>query len=214
MIIYNYHPITKEFVSSSEADPDPLEPGAYLIPANATEIVPPLGIPAEHAAIFSPITGWSVVPDLRGQTFYDANRNAVVINTLGDAPAGLSASLTLAQLLADAQAGRISHIEQEYESREHADIAYMGTLFQADDDAQKMVDRVLIAQAGVAPVGFGWYDVTNAKIQMTNAELQGLANAIFLRNQPLVENKQAKKAAIRAVQPSATAVDEVNAVVW
>lgn len=41
MIVYNYHPITHEYTGYSEADPDPLEDGRWLIPANATTISPP-----------------------------------------------------------------------------------------------------------------------------------------------------------------------------
>lgn len=113
-------------------------------------------------------------------------------------------------LLAKAKAARISYIEEQYEAREHADIVYLGATFQTGDESQKLIDRVLSAQNGTAPAGFGWYDITNTKVQMTNADLQGLANAIFLRNQPLFDNKQARKAAIRAAATAA----EVEAVTW
>ena len=68
MKIYNYHRDTGEFINESIANESPLEPGVYLIPANATQIKPP-AVSANEAAVF--VDGWQVVPDFRGQIAYD-----------------------------------------------------------------------------------------------------------------------------------------------
>jgi hypothetical protein len=47
MTIYHYHPTYKYYTGSSQADESPLEPGVYLIPAHATDIVPPNCAPTE-----------------------------------------------------------------------------------------------------------------------------------------------------------------------
>ena len=49
--VYNYDPITKEFVSIGYAQESPLEPGVFLIPAYATETPPP-NIPLGKVAIW------------------------------------------------------------------------------------------------------------------------------------------------------------------
>lgn len=41
MQVYNYNPITREFVGTEIADPNPLVEGEWLIPAHATTIEPP-----------------------------------------------------------------------------------------------------------------------------------------------------------------------------
>lgn len=41
MKVYNYHPEYKHFTGGSQADESPLEPGAFIFPANSTTIAPP-----------------------------------------------------------------------------------------------------------------------------------------------------------------------------
>ena len=68
MKIYNYHPTTKEYLSTTEAYPSPLEPENYLIPANSTTIAPPAAKEKE-AAVFTTVE-WNIAPDYRGETTY------------------------------------------------------------------------------------------------------------------------------------------------
>jgi hypothetical protein len=41
MNIYHYHPNTQQLIAAGVADPSPLEPGKWLVPAHATELEPP-----------------------------------------------------------------------------------------------------------------------------------------------------------------------------
>jgi len=49
MRIYNYHPLTGVYLGESDADPNPLEPDAPIIPAFATTIAPPTCNSGEQA---------------------------------------------------------------------------------------------------------------------------------------------------------------------
>ena len=78
MKIYNYHPDYKYFYSESEADPSPLEPGVFLIPAHATDIKPPT-CESNQIQIFNE-TSWDIIEDKRG-TYYSTQTQQVIENT-------------------------------------------------------------------------------------------------------------------------------------
>jgi hypothetical protein len=82
--IYNYHPNTGEYLGVSFADPDPMNDGQFLIPANATEIEPPESA-SNTVAVFSEGT-WSLVPDHRGETWFMPDRSPIEINEIGVMP--------------------------------------------------------------------------------------------------------------------------------
>ena len=44
MNIYHYHPNTQQLIAAGVADPSPLEPGKWLVPAHATELEPPAAV--------------------------------------------------------------------------------------------------------------------------------------------------------------------------
>jgi hypothetical protein len=52
MLVYNYRPDNHVYVGTSPADPDPLNPGNWLIPANATVIPVPNPVPPGQRAVF------------------------------------------------------------------------------------------------------------------------------------------------------------------
>jgi hypothetical protein len=58
MIAYNYHPQTGVFLGQFEADESPLEPGIFILPANATFQAPPSA--QERKQIVWVGQGWEV----------------------------------------------------------------------------------------------------------------------------------------------------------
>jgi hypothetical protein len=84
MRIFHYHPVTHEYVGTSEADESPLEPGVFLIPANATDIEPAL--PGDgQVAVFNEST-WITNEDHRGLRCWKADGTPFTIDSLGPFP--------------------------------------------------------------------------------------------------------------------------------
>lgn len=77
MKIYNYDPDYKYFYFESEADPSPLEPGVFLIPAHSTDIKPPT-CESNKIQIFNG-TSWDIVEDARG-IYYSIETLEVIEN--------------------------------------------------------------------------------------------------------------------------------------
>jgi hypothetical protein len=93
MIVYHYHPDTKEYLGVSEPQESPLEPGVYLIPEYATEISPfeSTGIePGEHQQYAWLGDKWGIWPDYRTVKIYSTKDGSEEdIRTFGeDIPKG------------------------------------------------------------------------------------------------------------------------------
>lgn len=96
MKIYNYSPITFEYISEIEAKKDPLTPGRYLIPANATDIKVILPNNDNEIPVFDKMhQKWELKKDYRNKPCWyiitDTNRGFIagqpaVITTIGDPP--------------------------------------------------------------------------------------------------------------------------------
>lgn len=95
MQIWHYHPDTKELLGAGTADAHPIEGGEWLHPAHSTPAAPPA--PREGQATVFSGSGWSSVPDHRGETWWMAdaklNTQPLTITSVGD-PAGWTPPLT------------------------------------------------------------------------------------------------------------------------
>lgn len=134
MKIYNYNPITGEFISSADADESPLEVGEYLLPAHATEIAPPTPR-ALFTAVFSSGV-WSEIEDHRGERWFDSTGKSVIIEVLGAVQSGLSVVVPDAISAEKTKADRIAQILLELAALDlkkirplaDGDLAYLATL--------------------------------------------------------------------------------------
>jgi hypothetical protein len=60
MKIFHYHPKTGAFLSEGTADPSPLEPGKWLVPAYATATMPPAAQSGKQAVWVD--SAWQLQP--------------------------------------------------------------------------------------------------------------------------------------------------------
>ena len=115
MKVYNYDAVTGEFISETNATPNPRVPNDWLIPANATMIEPPV-MTQNEAVVFNG-TSWDLVADYRERTFYDIDGNEVTLDLGEDKNAGHLDAIPQAVIDARDNVVRINAIKlkaQEY----------------------------------------------------------------------------------------------------
>lgn len=89
-IAYGVHPTTRELVGSTFADPDPMNEGAWLVPANAFLEEPPAPAPGHVVRRAEDLAGWEVVQDNRGLVYSTETGLATSLTELGELPAGFT----------------------------------------------------------------------------------------------------------------------------
>ena len=109
MKIYNYSPISGEYISTTDADESPLETGEFLLPAHATTLAPPAPR-YSFAAVFT--SGeWCEVEDHRGETWFDMVGIPVKIETLGTIAAEMVQTVPALVAAANIKASRTAEIK-------------------------------------------------------------------------------------------------------
>lgn len=121
---------------------------------------------------------------------------------------GVIIPATASQLLTEAQTVQISTLEADYNTAIQLPVTYMATTFQADLLSQNVLTKSLVA--GSVPADFYWLATNNTQVNMTFAQLQGLAGVMLVQGQVAFAKLQAKKKAVR----DATTVSAVQLVSW
>ncbi|MFG1487654.1 hypothetical protein ABMA58_00220 [Oceanospirillum sp. HFRX-1_2] len=84
LTVYSYHMETLEYTGPVEADPDPMAPGEYLVPAQATRVEPPAT--GEHQVAVFVGDDWEIRDDYRGTEYWLADRSQHQIKIIGEVP--------------------------------------------------------------------------------------------------------------------------------
>lgn len=112
--------------------------------------------------------------------------------------------------LNQAKSDQIATLINDYKTAIQLPVAYMSTTFQADEYSQNLLTKSLAP--GSVPNGFFWLDANNAKVQMTFAQLQGLALAMLNQGQTAFSKLQTLKDQVRAA--STDTVEKVRLIIW
>lgn len=91
LVIYHADSVTGEYIGSGFADPDPLEPGKWIIPARAFTEKPPIADKG-YVAVFTPglESNWTLQQDQRGIVFNIQSGDSVQWDQLGPVPDGFT----------------------------------------------------------------------------------------------------------------------------
>lgn len=211
-VAYSYHPDTKEFVTVCLADESPLEPGLFLVPANATPVKPPVTA-ANEIAVFGDGV-WSTTPDFRGQSYW-LNGAEFKIDSLGESPPTGSTPDKPAATLAELKVVKNADINAARLAANRGTFTHGGKEFACDELSRSDIDGAngMIANLGAMPPGWpgGWKAVDNSYHPIADvAAWKAFYASMFAAGNGNFAHAQALKDALAA----ATTPEQVSAIAW
>ena len=206
------------YIGSTGADPDPLNPENWLIPAGCIETAPP-EIPEHHAARW---TGeeWEILEDHRGQTAYRTDDGAEVqVEQVGELPDELTFTprenvhqtwdaKAKAWVLPPDVAARLKAEQQDemwerikakrYDNLRHGVYAKsVGKWFQTDDATRlQYLALALESVTGGFKKPINWKTMDNSFLQLTPELLREIMQTMHDNEQADFANAEKHKAAM------------------
>lgn len=221
MLIHLYDQITREYLRSVAADPDPLTLGGWLIPAFGTDDTPPAAQPGK-ARVFAPGAGWSQVDDWRGQTGYTAAGHPETITTLGplvapivtrDPPPGPNYTWSGATWQPDIEAMRAAKLAEIDMARDAAIIGgfeFAGVMYDSDPKSIQRINGAVTLSMLDPNFATDWITVDNSVVTLNATQLAGLGAAAGQHEATQIfKARQLKNQAL-----AATTVSQLNAITW
>lgn len=92
LTVYHADRQTGEFLGTGHAEPDPREPGNWLIPAHAYLDAPPESGDGQVARRAAGNDGWELVEDHRGPIYATSNGERAELVELGPIPDGYTST--------------------------------------------------------------------------------------------------------------------------
>lgn len=183
--VFNFHPVTKEFVGAIDADESPREPGKYVIPAFATTKQPPATGAREVAVFDEGGDDWSVAPDFRSVPLYSTvDGHAIAVTEIGAQPDDTT-ELPRPSIYHDwdgvawvmnsqkAQAAIWESIKAERDRRQlEGGVQVSGHWFLSADRATGEYNSLINASQGMSSdtiLRAGWRTMDGAQVDMTPA---------------------------------------------
>ena len=219
MKIYNFNKITGEFLGESTAHIDPLETqqqekNVYLMPANATLIAPPT-VNKNEVAIFNG-EQWEIKKDFRGQKVFNKNsREETTIKNIGEIDANFTKIAPANEyqvwsnesnkwVIDESKRAIIlrqlkDNINFERDSKGYEPIEYNNKLYKADVISQNDITTAALQSLAYPNLFPKQWISEDGAVELSVADIQGIALAIGNRRQTLVYEATTKKEALEAL---------------
>ena len=216
--VFNFHPVTKEFVGTVDADESPLEPGNYLIPAFATIKVAPTTAEREVAVFDTAADDWVVFPDYRSVLLYSTvDGSDVIVTDIGELPAdstelprpspyhdwdGASWSLNIIR----AQAAVWEKVKSERDRRSEAGCQVAGNWFHNDLKSrtqwERMANRATTLEDAdpylVDGEQVAWKTMSSAFVPLTAGLIRQVVDAVEAQEVAIFKAAETHRAAMEA----------------
>ena len=220
----------------SQARPDPLEEGVWLVPAHATLIEPPTVTDENSVAVFNG-AGWNIANDYRkSRAFEIATGLEVQITKIGDIPEGVTLLVPppkypkwdgtkwtedITKCIAD----KSQDIEDKCDELQQENFGWNGHNFYADKAAQKDFSKTLqrarrMSDASPAPtpspIEGKWKtadlnpDGSNIFIDMTVGDLNNLTDALYDKVSLLWAKKSIHLATIQGMARAGASAETIS----
>lgn len=210
--IYNFHPLTKEYLGEGVADESPLEPGVPLVPANATFVAPPI-IDEHEAAVFNG-SSWETIADYRGVSYWLAGE-LVRIDELGIGPPQGSLPGKPEPTLAELKALKNAEINAARLTANFSTFTHGGKVFSCDELSRSDIDGTTgtVALTGGFPANWpgGWKAIDNTYIPITT---RAQWEAFYLSFGATGAQNFAHAQVLKTALAAATTAEQVAAIIW